>query len=905
MAVDSKCQIMNFSSRLLSYFRSGLIAFFLSVSFLVNAQELPVIKAGKVDAAVEKLMQLGREAVNAGRLGEALSAFSEVTKLDKNNPDAYFQLALIHFRRKDYVNGIDYIKRTVELLPDNPMPRMAYAKALVEVDQLDQAAKQYQLIMKKAKPGSKFAIQADLRLGVLLFERAEKNKNKTQLAKIGGQLILRHPKEAAMLHQVGSTLARSGLLKEAEATYIKLVKLMPANPMAEFYLASVYDAMRNMDAAERHLQLALKKGPNPLIEKKAKVKLGLIRGFRLMDRGDKEFALQEYQGVQELEPSNVIANSTIGNLAYRLERFDVAIDAFSRVLVSEPNNLDARMRLATIYLDQRNWLAAVKELDVVVEKGSGTKASDVAAKMLAGVDSQVGGRVNVIRELVKERDYYLAMLRQDPNNAMAHAGMGEVFLKQGKVKEAKKAFQEALRLDPVLLGALARLGEISDKEGDLQAAVGYFEKVLSLVEDDKKEKYKLRLLLLEARLFVDDNELERAEQMFMSALSIDEKNGTALWGLATLYSQKDNKEKALEWYQKVVEHYPNHLGAYLNMGLVYEELEDEGEALRLYRKVIQSEVKNDRIKVIAEQRISQVQREINGLGYVLGYSMGINDNVNTAQTGTRLEYRSDLTALVTYNYKIKKGLKFSLNFSPTYSIYHAGQYDFLNINWSPSIMFDWYGFDWNLGMDRSTQSSVIKPEQSSTRTDVLRGSMGWMGDDDVYYQLRSTYQGFGSQQNPFFDAVTVVWGINASRRGKNNSSVSYGYNFTINRNKNVLGSDYAYVAHAVNGSLNKFIRDKLSGYISTRLSLYNYSNYDSYSRFTKKRKTLNLGLGGGLNYRFNDIASFYVNYNYTIQYASLPIGFVLNEVQAIEGLQGSSLGGYEGNTATVGVRLRF
>jgi tetratricopeptide (TPR) repeat protein len=290
MAVDTKCQKMNLSSQPLSYFRLGLIAFFLSVSFPVNAQELSAVGVVKVGAAVEKLMQLGREAVNAGRFDEALSAFREAIKLNEDNADAYFQMALIHFRRKDYINGIDYIKRAVDLLPDNPMLRMAYAKALIEIEQFDQAAKQYQWVIKKAKPGSKFAVQADRQLGVLLFERAEKNNNKSQLAQIGGQLILRHPKDAALLHKVGSTLAKSGLLKEAASTYIRLVKLMPANPMAELYLANVYHAMRNIDAAERHLQLALKKGPNPLIEKEVKIKLGLIRGFRLMDRGDKEFA---------------------------------------------------------------------------------------------------------------------------------------------------------------------------------------------------------------------------------------------------------------------------------------------------------------------------------------------------------------------------------------------------------------------------------------------------------------------------------------------------------------------------------------------------------------------------------------------------------------------------------------
>lgn len=856
-----------------------------------------------------RLLEIGRKAFLENRQGEAYQAFTELLRINPNQVEALYRLAIVNFQNKNYVEGMAHIQRAVELDPDNPMPRLAYAKALEEIGRADEAINEYQYVLSQMgqPPDSPAAARADRSLGLLLLSRAERERDQDAVLEQGNALRGKYPTDASLLHVVGATFVRAGLLNEAEQSYQNLVALVPDSPLAYFYLANVYETMRNIDLAESSYQMALQKGAKDDLARQIGIKLGLIRGVRLLQRGDSELALQTFMEVQKLDPMNLVANSNVARLSQALGKFDIAVEAFNRVLKVDPSNLEAHFRLGLIHLDAKRLLDAIPELDYVLANDRGGRMSEMVNEVYGRLDQQLGGRLQVVRKLLADKEAFIARLAQNPDDATAHLGLGEILQHQGKLAEAREQFLKAVESDPLLGVGYVRLAEMADRENDLPMAIDYYQRALAaLINDDEKVlEIQKRLMLTLGKHHSKEGRLDESVQAFTNVLTKFGADREVLWNLALVTSRQGDTAAAKGYYYRLLDLDPTYMAARFNIGLLLEQEEEEELAIVEYRKVLLSGTDDQRLLKAAAERLKQVQRAINGLSYQVAYAVGLDDNANIGYTNKLFEYRTQTSANVTYNYKIKKGLKFSFRLNPDYTIYHVGQYDFFTLSMTPSLAFKWNEQQWSLGVNRATQSSVLRPEQSGTTTDTLFGSVGWQGQDNTGYQTNFSYRGFGSQQNPFFDANTYTAGISASTMGEHGLPLSYGYTLTINQNLKRQGNDYAYVGHGVNGRVDKFLGEGWSGYLSGNMNLYLYSNPDSYTQFQKKRVNLSFGAGAGVNYRYSTDLSFFGSLDYTMQHSNLPLGFVYNQLQVIEGIQSSSLGSYSRTGINVGVRYNF
>lgn len=873
-------------------------------------EESPIsFPAPQADEVESRLLEIGRRAFLENRQGDAYQAFTELLRINPTQVEALYRLAIVNFQNRNYAEGIEHIQKAVELAPSNPMPRLAYAKALEEIDRIDEAIYQYQYVLSRMgqSPESPAAARADRSLGLLLLSQAERQRDRDRVLMLGNMFRGRYPTDAALLHAVGSIFVRAGLLTEAEQTYQSLIALVPENPLAYFYLASVYEEMRNIELAERNYYLARQKGAKDDLERQIAIKLGVISGLKLLQRGDSELAHQAFLEVQVLDPLNIVANGNIARLSQAAGKIDAAVDAFNRILKVDPTHLEARFRLGLIHLDAQRFLEAIPELDYVVENDRGGKIAAMVKDVYARLDQQLGGRLHVVRQLLADNEVFVARLEKDPNDALASLGLGEVLQQQGRLPEAKERFLAAVQASPLLGVGYVRLAEIAERENDLPAAIGYYQQALAALLDDDEKVMELqkRLMMTVGQHHFKEGRLDQAVQSFTDVLAKFGEDRAVLWNLALVTSRQGEVEVAKGYYSRLLEMDPSYMPASFNIGLLYEQDEEEEQALVEYRKVLLSGTDDQRLLKAAAERIEALQRVINGISYQMSYSVGLDDNANVSPDRKLFEYRTQTSLNITYNYKIRKGLSFSFRLSPDYSIHHRGGADFLTTSMTPALAFSQDKRQWRLGLNRSTQSSVLRPQQSSTTTDTYFGSVGWQGADNVNYQSNFSYRGFGSVQNPFFDANTYNLGISASQMGGHGLPISYGYSLSINQNTKRQGNDYAYVGHSVNGRVDKTLGDGWSGYLSGNASLNLYSNPDSYTLFQKKRINLGLSLGTGANYRYSASLSFFASYDHTIQRSNLPLGFVFNQLQVIEGVQSSSLGSYVRNSINFGVRYSF
>lgn len=76
---------------------------------------------------------------------------------------------------------------------------------------------------------------------------------------------------------------------------------------------------------------------------------------------------------------------------------------------------------------------------------------------------------------------------------------------------------------------------------------------------------------------------KRLDQL-MGFLESSPKEPFILFAIAKEYEGLDNKNAALEYYNKIVEYSPSYVGTYYHLGKLLEQLEQPEKALQIYQK---------------------------------------------------------------------------------------------------------------------------------------------------------------------------------------------------------------------------------------------------------------------------------------------------------------------------------
>ncbi len=188
-------------------------------------------------------------------------------------------------------------------------------------------------------------------------------------------------------------------------------------------------------------------------------------------------------------------------------------------------------------------------------------------------------------------DRPIALLREalalDPKYAAGYEALGVMLSQQNKLDEAIALMKRLTEIDPQEIMAHTNLsiyymqqGRIEDAELEkAEATAIQFEK---LVEENQAKKTR------EKQASQDKEERERQVEMFHKVLAIDPVDQVANFGLGSIYLDTGKYEEALEPLQTVVEHYRDHSAAYLALGKTLEQLARKEEAAEVYKNGIET-----------------------------------------------------------------------------------------------------------------------------------------------------------------------------------------------------------------------------------------------------------------------------------------------------------------------------
>ncbi|MGD0057897.1 MAG: tetratricopeptide repeat protein [Verrucomicrobiia bacterium] len=192
----------------------------------------------------------------------------------------------------------------------------------------------------------------------------------------------------------------------------------------------------------------------------------------------------------------------------------------------------------------------------------------------AGASMQELGKM---REAIK---LFQQALRIDPDHADAHFNLGTVFLQQGKVSDAIEHYEQALRIKPDFAGAHNDLGVALEQAGKCEDAIGHYEQALRIQPDLADAHNNLGIALAQT------GNIKEAIAQYGQALRINPDYPQAHVDLGNLLLQEGKVSDAIGHYEQALRIKPDYDKAHYNLGVALEKAGRAPEAIQHYEQAL-------------------------------------------------------------------------------------------------------------------------------------------------------------------------------------------------------------------------------------------------------------------------------------------------------------------------------
>jgi tetratricopeptide (TPR) repeat protein len=237
----------------------------------------------------------------------------------------------------------------------------------------------------------------------------------------------------------------------------------------------------------------------------------------------------------------------------------------------------------------------------------------------------------------KAIDEYRLAIDADPSSEFLTAGLAELYVKTGRIRDAVLEAQDIIKRDPNNLEAHKLLGRIylrslgdmpggNDSDNVLKLAIEQYEQIVK-IEPDSVDDH-----LLLGRLYRLNNDLQKAESELKTAIKLDPGSEEAVTTLAMLYTDEGDTNQALQVLSSVPDA-SRSAKLYSALGAAYEQRKDYKDAVESYRKAVMLDRDNlDAIRGLAENYLNDGQFE----AALEQYKVIVDSNPEDAQSYIRM-----------------------------------------------------------------------------------------------------------------------------------------------------------------------------------------------------------------------------------------------------------------------------
>ncbi|VAX32589.1 hypothetical protein MNBD_NITROSPIRAE01-906 [hydrothermal vent metagenome] len=198
---------------------------------------------------------------------------------------------------------------------------------------------------------------------------------------------------------------------------------------------------------------------------------------------------------------------------------------------------------------------------------------------------------------------YTTVLKENPKDGVAQAGLGQLYLKEGKYDRAEATFAKLVKLSaPEAILGKEGLAAIHLKKGETTKAVAIAEEI------QKSDPQSGFVHLVKANVLASrgdqDGALTEYNRAIEGKLSRDWQKAEAYNQVGRIHSERGEFEQAESMYQQAVNQNPYSSEILTNRGSLYEKTGEPKKALALYRQALTVDPE-DQVAQLLSKRIAQ------------------------------------------------------------------------------------------------------------------------------------------------------------------------------------------------------------------------------------------------------------------------------------------------------------
>jgi len=349
----------------------------------------------------------------------------------------------------------------------------------------------------------------------------------------------------------------------------EIIALDSNNFDANYILGQIYEFDEEFHKAVECFEKVVKFQPHPDLKYK-------LAG--LYENADEyEKALDLYNEFYKQNPADNDICERIAHVNRILGNNEKAIELYSKLLKSDPNNIVALTQLADLYEDTDKLLCYVTRARVNEQEGSLSHALSNYKKALGEADNPQDTmyiRLSIAEILVKQENYlkavdeYLAILEHDNKNYKIYKNLATAYIQLDNMEAAAEAYERAYEIYPEDTEVLKELADIYVEIENSEKAFSLLEKIITM------EPNNLSMRVSFAKSCISQEMDSRALDELNLVLKKDPKNVEAIGVLVDYYIIKNDNDKALQYTDEIKKYIPKSPFGYKKAGEIYEALGD-------------------------------------------------------------------------------------------------------------------------------------------------------------------------------------------------------------------------------------------------------------------------------------------------------------------------------------------
>ncbi|MBF0317514.1 MAG: tetratricopeptide repeat protein [Nitrospirae bacterium] len=172
------------------------------------------------------------------------------------------------------------------------------------------------------------------------------------------------------------------------------------------------------------------------------------------------------------------------------------------------------------------------------------------------------------------------VVRKSPNKARSHNNLGADYYDRGRINEAIRHYEIAMKLKPDDLDAYLNLGNVYEKQGNLDEAIRLYQAALRINPDFPDAHKNL------GDFYHEQGRFDEAVGEYQAAIRLKPSFTEAYYNLGVVYHKQGRIDDALNQYRQVLRLNPDHANTHNNLGVLYSVRGSADEAIREYQTAL-------------------------------------------------------------------------------------------------------------------------------------------------------------------------------------------------------------------------------------------------------------------------------------------------------------------------------